>query len=154
MRYNQNTSDVWIFVVFQFSRIFMTFESPFISSFVFLVGNPFRRQLWLWQGVISTKARKTFMWWRRKRSESLHRMCKLHLLDDLRVMILRDRLFYANAWLKWNSIYTGWISIYFCVYHWWSTEPSWNKPRKLHKTNLLNYAYTKSLLVSALKSRK
>ena len=69
----------------------MTFESPFISSFVFLVGNPFRRQLWLWQGVISTKARKTFMWWRRKRSESLHRMCKLHLLDDLLAMILRDK---------------------------------------------------------------
>ena len=75
----------------------MAAESPFMSSIVFLVGNPFRRQLWLWQGVISTKARKTFMWWRRKRSESLHRMCKLHLLDDLRVMILRDRLFYANA---------------------------------------------------------
>ena len=142
IRYKKCIFDIWIFKVFQFSRIFMAAESPFMSSIVFLVGNPFRRQLWLWQGVISTKARKTFMWWRRKRSESLHRMCKLHLLDDLRVMILRDRLFYANAWLKWNSIYTRWISIYFCVYHWWSTEPSWNKPRKLHKTNLLNYAYT------------
>ena len=129
-------------MVFQLSRIFMAVESPFILAIVFLVGNPFRRQHWLWKRVISTKARKTFMWWRRKRSESLHRMCKLHLLDDLRLMILRDRLFYANTWLKRNSICIRWISIYFCVYHWWSTEPSWNKPRKLHKTNLLNYAYT------------
>ena len=93
----------------------MAVESPFISSIVFLVGNPFRRQHWLWQGVISTKARKTFMWWRRKRSESLHRMCKLHLLDDLRVMILRDRFLRERMIKMKQHLYHDYQYMFLCI---------------------------------------
>ena len=53
----------------------------------FLAGNPFRRQLWCMSGRYSYKGKKVFMWWKRKRSESFHQMCKLHLLDDLLALI-------------------------------------------------------------------
>ena len=141
-------------MVFQLSRIFMAVESPFILAIVFLVGNPFRRQYWLWKGVISTKARKTFMWWRRKRSESLHRMCKLHLLDDLRVMILRDRLFYANAWLKRTAFILDEYQ-YIFVY---TIDGAQNLHGTNHESYIKQIFWTmrtqKSLLASALKRRK